>query len=317
MDLLLAGSIFAITLAIALTLARRGASEADRVPEVLKRWTVGEAPAAEEVIRSPRPSLEGRPLAWAFSRLNLLAPLEDSMLQAGIYMPAADMAIIVVLLGLSGVAGGLWFFADPTLAAGCGGGLVMLPLVYIRFKRKRRLKAFGAQLPYALDLIKSSLEAGHSLLRGLQVVVKEFADPLGGEFRIAVEQTRLGMPLGQALEELLRRVPEDDLRLFTVAVKVQAEVGSSLAQIVGRLTEIVRMRQRLHAQIRALTAQSRMSGMVVGLLPAFVLAAFSLIQPGYTEMLFSDPTGIKILKVAITLDVVAFLTIRRIVRVEY
>ena len=115
---------------------------------------------------------------------------------------------------------------------------------------------------------------------------------------------------------MLARVPEDDLRLFVVAVKVQAEVGSSLAQIIARLSEIVRTRQRLFSQIRALTAQSRMSGMVVGLLPAVVLAMFTIVQPSYAQMLFFDHTGQLILKTAAGLDLGAFLLIRRILKVK-
>jgi tight adherence protein B len=165
--------------------------------------------------------------------------------------------------------------------------------------------------------MKSSLEAGHTVLRGLQVLVQEFPDPLQSEFRLVLEQTRLGMALPRAFEDLLRRVPEDDLRLLVVAIKVQSEVGSSLAQIIGRLSEIVRTRQQLQGQIHAMTSQGRMSGMIVGLLPIFVLAAFSLVQPGYTDILFHDPTGIKVVKAAIGLDALAFFTIRRILNVQY
>ena len=152
--------------------------------------------------------------------------------------------------------------------------MASLPIIYIRVRRQRRLKAFAKQLPYALDLIKSSLEAGHTLLRGLQVVVSEFADPIGTEFRSAIEQSRLGLPLPRALEEMLKRVPQDDLRLLVVAVRVQSEVGSSLAIILGRLSEIVRTRQRLQQQIKALTAQSKMSGILVGFLPIVMLRRF-------------------------------------------
>jgi tight adherence protein B len=151
----------------------------------------------------------------------------------------------------------------------------------------------------------------------MQVVVQEFTDPLGGEFRTMLEQTRIGLPLPRALNELLKRMPEDDLRLLVVAVKVQSEVGSSLAAIIGRLAEIVRTRQRLRLQVKALTAQSRLGGMIVGLLPAIVLAAFSLIQPGYTDVLFHNPTGLKILKAAILMDATAFVIIRRMLRVDY
>ena len=173
-----------------------------------------------------------------------------------------------------------------------------IPLLYIRFRRTRRLNAFIPQLPFALDLIKSSLEAGSSLSRSLQSVVQEFGDPLGSEFRTVLEQTRIGLPLPRALEGLLKRVPEEDLRLLVVAVRVHDEIGTSLALIVGRLAEIVRMRQRLRLQIKALTAQSRMGGVIIALLPVLVLGAFSLIQPGYAGSLFSDPAGLRILKFA-------------------
>jgi tight adherence protein B len=232
-------------------------------------------------------------------------------------MRLSDLLLIIVLMFGAGVAGGQLLIDDPLIGLAVGAGLATLPVIYIRIRRQRRLKAFAMQLPYALDLLKSSLEAGHSLMRGMQVVVQEFGDPLGSEFRTVLEQTRIGLPLPRALEDLLNRVPEDDLRLLVVAVKVQAEVGSSLAHIIERLSEIVRTRQRLQAQIMALTAQSRLSGMIVGLLPIVMLLAFSVLQPSYTYTLFHDPTGIKLVKVAVGLDVLAFLIIRRLLRANY
>jgi tight adherence protein B len=250
-------------------------------------------------------------------RLDLMRRLEQYMWQAGMYQSAYRTLLLMCALFVAGIGGAEMFSRDLLISIGAGLGLCVTPLIYIRIKRTRRLKAFLLQLPYALDLIKSSLEAGHTLQRGMQVVEQEFADPLGGEFRTVVEQTRLGLPITHALADMLARVPEDDLRLFVVAIKVQAEVGSSLAQIIARLSDIVRTRQRLFSQIRALTAQSRMSGMVVGLLPVVVLAMFSIVQPNYAQMLFFDPTGQMILKVATGLDLGAFLLIRRIVKVKF
>ncbi len=250
-------------------------------------------------------------------RLNLLRKLEEAMWQAGMYMRVGDMLLIIVLMFGAGLFIGNLIFHDILVALGVGLGTGLLPLLYISFMKKRRLKAFANQLPFALDLIKSSLEAGHSLQRALQVLVSEFADPLGSEFRTVLEQNRIGLPLPRALEDMLKRVPEDDLRLMVVAVRVQSEVGSSLAQIVGRLSEIVRIRQRLRMQIRALTAQSRFGGLVVGCLPVVVLFLFSLIQPSYTDQLFHDPTGQKILKFAVGSDILALITIRRLLRVNY
>jgi tight adherence protein B len=250
-------------------------------------------------------------------RLDLMRRLEQYMWQAGMYQSAYRTLLLMGGLLAAGLGGGALVSGDPLISIGAGLGLCVTPLIYIRFKRTRRLKAFLIQLPYALDLIKSSLEAGHTLQRGMQVVEQEFAEPLGGEFRTVVEQARLGLPITHALADMLARVPEDDLRLFVVAVKVQSEVGSSLAQIIARLSEIVRTRQRLFSQIRALTAQSRMSGMVVGLLPVVVLAMFSIVQPSYAQMLFFDHTGQMILKMATGLDLGAFLLIRHILKVKF
>jgi len=132
-----------------------------------------------------------------------------------------------------------------------------------------------------------------------------------------LEQVRMGLPLTRAMEDMLKRVPEEDLRLLLVAVKVQSDVGSSLAAIVSRLAEVIRTRQRLKLQVRTLTAQSRMGGMVVGFLPILVLAAFYFVQPAYIHVLFYDRTGLKILKFAIALDAMAFITIRKLVQVKF
>jgi tight adherence protein B len=101
------------------------------------------------------------------------------------------------------------------------------------------------------------------------------------------------------------------------AIKMQAEVGSSLAHIMGRLSEVIRTRQRLHQQIRALTAQARMGGLVIGLLPVALLMIFSVLQPSFPHMLFHDPAGLTLLKTAVVLDVMALLWIRRILTLKY
>jgi tight adherence protein B len=256
----------------------------------------------------------------AFSTLiqtNLLRSLEEMMWQAGLYMRVSEILLIICMLFAAGALLGELFWKGTFFALATGAGFGFLPIMYIRFRRARRIRAFVAQMPFALDLMKSSLEAGHSLNRGLQVVVQEFADPLGGEFRTVLEQTRIGLPLPRALEDMLKRVPEEDLRLLVVAVKVQSEVGSSLALIVGRLSEIVRTRQRLRLQINALTAQSRLGGLIVGCLPIVVLGMFSLINRDDANALFYDPTGIKILKIAAVLDLFAFITIRRLLRMDF
>jgi tight adherence protein B len=272
----------------------------------------------EEILREKMKKERGRGsgLDW-FYDLGLMQKLERSLWQAGIYRRVSDVLLVTLLLFGAGAIIGAAVWQDVLFAVALGLAFAMFPVLYVRFKRARRMKRFVQQLPFALDLMKSSLEAGHSLLRGLQVVVGEFQDPIATEFRSVIEQTRLGLPLPRAMEEMLKRVPDDDLRLLIVAVRVQSEVGSSLAIIVERLAEIVRVRQRIGAQVQALTAQARMSGWVVGALPAIILAAFSIIQPSYTHTLFSTPDGQFLLKIATTLDVLAFIAIRKLLKVKY
>ncbi len=316
MDLLVSSAIFLVVFAIAIIIitSREGDANADRV---VRRMTPLPEDNTEDVditrqVRKPEQGL----LNFLY-RTSLLRSLEQSIWQAGLFMRTSEMLLIIVLMFFAGATITSMIIPGSLFMMGGGAAAATLPILYLRWRRRRRLKAFGLQLPHALDLLRSSLEAGHSLLRGMQVVVQEFTDPLGGEFRTMLEQTRIGLPLPRALNELLKRMPEDDLRLLVVAVKVQSEVGSSLAAIIGRLAEIVRTRQRLRLQVKALTAQSRLGGMIVGLLPAIVLAAFSLIQPGYTDVLFHNPTGLKILKAAILMDATAFVIIRRMLRVDY
>jgi tight adherence protein B len=284
---------------------------------VMRRMSRPNVALADDITKTDRQRLTGREFLSWFYRLNLLQKLEENLWQAGIYARIVDVLLVIMVMFTAGLIAGEAIWGLELLSIAMGAAMASLPIIYIRLRRQRRLKAFAKQLPYALDLIKSSLEAGHTLLRGLQVVVAEFADPISTEFRSAIEQSRLGLPLARSLEEMLKRVPQDDLRLLVVAVRVQAEVGSSLAIIIGRLSEIVRTRQRLQQQIKALTAQSKMSGILVGFLPIVMLGAFSIIQPSYTNTLFYDPSGQKILEVACVLDALAFLSIRKLLKVKY
>lgn len=316
MSLLAATAVFAFVFIVSLVGMTWVTQSAEQNRQVLRRMSrpIGEVEDVD-ITRKRKP--EEHSVFSMLKDFNLLRSLEEMMWQAGLYMRVSEMLLIICLLFSAGFFLGELFWKGPLFAALTGVGLGILPIVYIRFRRARRMRAFIAQLPFALDLMKSSLEAGHSLNRGLQVVVQEFSDPLGGEFRTVLEQTRIGLPLPRALEDLLKRVPEEDLRLLVVAVKVQSEVGSSLAMIVGRLAEIVRTRQRLRLQINALTAQGRLGGMIVAILPAVVLGMFSLIDRNYTRALFFDPTGIKILKIAAVLDLSAFITIRRLLKLDF
>jgi tight adherence protein B len=318
MEFIAAILVFLTLLSFAYAFHSAGINHASQTQELLRR--LAKPPVVETA-----PHLEGRRsrsrekrfLEQLLGRTNLLEALEREMWQAGVYTRVADVLLLMVLLFGAGAAGMFMVWHDPFIAVGAGAIPAVLPVAYIKIRRHRRLASFGAQLPEMLDLLKSSLEAGHSLVRGLQVVVDEFADPVRSEMRMLLEQTRLGISLPRAFEDMLKRVPDESLRFMVVAIKIQAEVGSSLADIIGRLAETIRARQRIHLQIRALTAQPRMSGTIVGLLPVIVLGFFTIIQPSYAASMFYDPLGLKILKIAIGLDIMAFFIIRRVLKSDY
>ena len=316
MEALMPIGLFFLLLLLACLFGLGRDSDADLVGKVLTgvRCRGADNPEAAAILREAK---RNGFLDILLARINLFQKLEEYMWQAGLYLRPSEVLLVIGLLFGAGTAAGVAWLGDAVLGSGLGLALAIAPLLYIRSRRNRRLKMFAQQLPEVLDLLKASLEAGHSLIRGLQAVVDEFPDPIAGEIRMALEQTRIGLPLAEALEEMLKRVPEESLRFLLVAVRVQSDVGSSLAHVVGRLSETLRNRQKVQMQIRALTSQSRMGGMVVAFLPVLVLAAFSVVQPRYVQMLFYDPIGLKMLKTAIFLDAMAFITMRRMLRMDY
>jgi tight adherence protein B len=236
--------------------------------------------------------------------------------QAGLDFAPEILLVSLAALALAGPAlAALWL---PTNTAIIGGlGLPLVPLFWLRARRRQRLKSLAQQIPYLLDTLKAALEAGHTLLRGLQMAAQNNPEPLATELRGIVDQVRVGVNLPMALESMFRRVPIDDLGFMADAVSVQEETGSSLAQILEHVAQSIRNRQRLADQIRALTSQSRMSAIIVASLPGIILAAFSLMRSDYTDILFHDPLGNRMLEAACAMDILAFFIMREIARVDY
>jgi tight adherence protein B len=305
--------LFALILGVATLLyGSRRSAELSQSREVLRRLQGIALPGLGEaypsgILAKPEPRS---------SRAPILGRLQEAISRAGLNVAAGRFLIVmIVLFGAGAGLARTWF--GPIMALAVGAALGSLPLFYLKFRRGQRLRAFNRQLPYVLDLLRSALESGHTLLRGLQMASEHLADPMSSEIRLVLEQVQLGTPLPPALENMYRRIPEEDLGFLVVAVKIQSAVGSSLAEILQHVTASVRNRQRLKDQIQTLTAQSRMSAMIVSGLPAVILLAFSFIRPGYAGPLFYDPLGVKLLETAIFLDVLALVLMRRIAQVKY
>jgi tight adherence protein B len=249
----------------------------------------------------------------------LLGWVQLRMTQAAIFsVSAAD--ILTLTLGLTavgGFAGWLWNGRSFAAALFVALGLGATPMLYVLWRRRQRLRAFDMQLPEILDMLKASLEAGHTLQRALQVGIDEFAEPAASELRVVMEQNSLGVPLERSLELMQERLPDENLRFLVTAVKIQVQAGTSLARIIGELARTVRDRHRMEMKVRVLTAQPRISGIAAGLMPVLVMFGMYFINPDHVHMLLFDPVGVMITKIAAALEITAFVVIYRMVRLDY
>jgi len=164
------------------------------------------------------------------------------------------------------------------------------PLLFLKLKFKARQKAFNNQLLDTLLMMSSSLKAGYSFQQAMELVAQEGQPPTSDEFRRVIKETSLGRNLDDALMAMNERIQSDDLDLVITVVMIQRQIGGNLAEIFERIAETIRERQKLKGDIKALTAQGRLSGMVIGALPFFLLGAMWIINPEYTGLLFTFKT---------------------------
>ncbi len=216
--------------------------------------------------------------------------------------------VVVVLLGL--VAGG------PLVAL--AGLLIgaLAPIALLGQLGSRRRKAFTAQLPDTLQLLASSLRAGYSLVQGLDSVAQEVSDPTGRELRRVVLETRLGRDMELALEDLATRMESKDFDWVVMAIRIQREVGGNLAELLTSVAETMIGRERLRREVSALTAEGRLSAIIVGALPVVIGAAISVLNPGYINTLFTTSLGRIMLLGATVLTLVGFVWMKKTIEID-
>jgi tight adherence protein B len=221
------------------------------------------------------------------------------------------IAIFVVV----GALGATWLHSIPLgLVLGLVAGNV--PYVSLIIKRKARLHAFGILLPDAIDLMGRALRAGHAVTAAIEMVAREISDPVGAEFRRVFEEQNFGLPIREALLNLAKRVPLPDLQFLVTAILVQKESGGNLAEVLDKAGAVIRERTRLLGQLRIYTAQGRMTGWILGLLPFIVFGLMNLLNPGYARGLIDDPMGRKAIWVGLGLMAVGIWMIRKIVDIK-
>lgn len=218
------------------------------------------------------------------------------------------------------VAGGVIGFAllQSMVGALTGAAIAgVLPFAKLKWKRSRRLIAVTAALPDAADLMARALRAGHSVTQAIEAMAEQAPKPLSIEFAKVFQQQKLGIPLRKVLIDLGLRVPSRDLHFLITAILVQRETGGDLAEILDRTTETLRERIRVEGEVRVHTAQGRLTGWILSILPLTILGLISLFCPSYTHVLFTDPLGQKLLYAAGACMIAGALVIRRIVKVTF
>ena len=205
---------------------------------------------------------------------------------------------------------------DPLLSSLFGLVLGASPAVYVYVKVKRRAKKFNAQLPDALDLLSSSVRAGQSLNAAIQNVADEMPEPISDEFKILSDELTFGVSFDAALRHLAIRVDTSDVRFLTTALTIQKETGGNLSEVLDGLEKTVRERFRILGQVKTLTAQGKLSGLIVGVLPLALCAFLYFANPDYMRPLFEDKMGHWLLGTAVGLQLMGILLIRRIVNIK-
>jgi tight adherence protein B len=198
------------------------------------------------------------------------------------------------------------------------GGLVgvTLPTLFLKHRRKARLKKFEEQFPEALDLLSRAIRAGHAFQTAMSMVASELKEPVGTEFKKTFEQQNYGLPLRDALNDLAQRVAILDVRFFVTAVLIQRESGGNLAEILNNLAHVVRERFKIQRQVRVHTAHGRFTGYVLLALPAALGVVLSYLNPEHMQGLFKEHMGQMMLVGAIVMQTVGFIWIRQVIKIE-
>ncbi len=254
------------------------------------------------------------------SLLEALTPnmpsLAKIIVQADVHIRASTLFGIGLMLGAMGTTASWMMGVKIYLAPIAGVVMFSIPFIWLTTKRGMRLKRFSAQLPDALELVARALRAGHSLAAGMHVVAEEMPSPVCDEFNRVYEEQNLGISMDDSLKSMCERVPNLDLRFFVTSVLIQRQTGGDLAEILDKIGYVIRERFRILGQVKALTAEGRLSGVILIALPFGLFLLMMHIKYEYVEKLWTHPLGIKMSVWALIAQLIGALVIRKIVNIK-
>jgi len=252
----------------------------------------------------------------ALTRRGVGTDLATQLARADIKITVGEyMAATVIFMVL---AGGVAYIIkrDVVLTAVALVAGFFAPRFYVSAARRKRLKAFNNQLSDTINLMVNSLRAGYSVMQAMEAVAEEMDAPISTEFGRVVQEQQLGVSLENALGNMLRRVPSDDLDMMITAITIQREVGGNLAEVLDSISHTIRERVRIKGEIRALTAQSRVSGYMISVVPVILSVIIYLINPEFMSLLFTHRCGWMMLGLAVIGIVAGYFVIDKVVSIE-
>jgi len=270
------------------------------VPEYLKNEVLSEVPLVNRLL----------------SRVNIAAKIDRRLRQADMKIPVGTFLLLSLVLFSVGIVAGRLLHWPTILSVVVGIVLLAVPNLIVDIKRRRRLKRFMNHFPEALEMFARSLRAGHSFTGAIQLVAQEMPDPIGPEFSKVFEEQNLGIPLRQALIGMTDRVDILDVKFFVTAILIQRETGGNLAEIIDKIAYVIRERFRVQGQLKIFTAQARISGTILALLPISLAVLLSTINPEYMKPLWFEKTGKIMIVVAVIMQILGIIAIRKIIRIK-
>jgi tight adherence protein B len=270
---------------------------------------------AERILKLDEPGK----FPWLDNQLNRFqfsADLKKLAMQAGSNWTIGTLAVYSVGTGIAVFLVAYFFFPAVLLDGIVGVVGFIAPTMFLKHRCSRRLVAFNNGLPDAIDLMARALRAGHSLSSAIEVLSNQSGAGVATEFEVVFRQQNFGLPLRDALLQMADRVPSKDLRFMVTAMLVQKETGGNLTEILDRTSHVIRERVRIGGEVRVRTAQGRLTGLILSLLPVLMLLLTNVINPEYARILLHDPVGHKLLYVGAGLILAGTFFIHRIVNIQ-
>jgi len=271
---------------------------------------------AINILRQRRKLSDIRWLDLLLRNTPFLQKIDRILQQSDLRYPLGVFLLSSLFLAFFSFFCAFYLTKSPLLSVPVAVLLSMIPLFYIVIKKKKRLKKFEKQLPEALDMLARSLRAGHAFAGGLQMVAEEFDDPMGSEFSKIVDQINFGVPIKDALRNLAERIDVHDLTYLVVAVTIQRETGGDLAEILEKISTLIRERFKLYDRVLTLSAEGRLSAKILIAVPLLLAFYFFLSQPGYVEVLITDPIGQVLVAFSVIMMTVGVFAMQKIIAIK-